>query len=42
VTRSGRTLHRVRVGPAGSRAEADQLAQRLRARGLQPAIVAND
>jgi DedD protein len=42
VTRSGRTLYRVRVGPAGSRAEADQLAQRLRARGLQPAVVAND
>lgn len=42
VARSGRTLHRVRVGPAAGRAAADQLAKRLRARGLPAAVVAND
>ena len=42
VTRSGRTLHRVRVGPVAERPAADQLAQRLEARGLPAAVVAND
>lgn len=42
VTRSGRTLHRVRVGPVGGRPAADQLAQRLKGRGLPAAVVAND
>jgi len=42
VTRSGRTLHRVRVGPVAERAAADQLAQRLGARGLPAAVVEND
>lgn len=42
VTRSGRTLHRVRVGPAGGRPAAEQLAQRLQARGLPAAVVAID
>lgn len=42
VTRSGRTLHRVRVGPASGRPAADQLAQRLKARGLPASVVAND
>jgi cell division septation protein DedD len=42
VTRSGKTLHRVRVGPAATRPAADQLAQRLKARGLPASVVAND
>jgi len=42
VTRSGRTLHRVRVGPVAERPAADQLAQRMEARGLPAAVVAND
>jgi len=42
VTRGGRTLHRVRVGPAPDKAGADQLAQRLKARGLPGAVVQND
>lgn len=42
VTRSGRTLHRVRVGPAGGRPAAQQMAERLAARGLPAAVVAND
>ena len=42
VTRSGRTLHRVRVGPVAERPAADQLAQRLGARGLPAAVVEND
>lgn len=42
VTRSGKTLHRVRVGPAATRPAADQMAQRLKARGLPAAVVEND
>jgi DedD protein len=42
VTRSGRTLHRVRVGPVAGRPAADQLAERLKGRGLPAAVVAND
>ena len=42
VTRGGRTLHRVRVGPAADKAGADQLALRLKARGLPAAVVQND
>jgi len=42
VTRSGRTLHRVRVGPVAGRPAADQLAQRLKERGLPAEVVAND
>ncbi len=42
VTRAGRTLHRVRVGPASGRAAAEQLAERLKARRLPAAVVAND
>jgi DedD protein len=42
VTRSGRTLHRVRVGPPGGRPAAEQLAQRLKARGLPATVVEND
>jgi DedD protein len=39
LTRSGKTLHRVRVGPAGDRAEADRIAARLKTRGLPVAVV---
>jgi cell division septation protein DedD len=42
VTRAGKTLHRVRVGPAATRPAADELAQRLKARGLPASVVAND
>jgi DedD protein len=42
VTRSGRTLHRVRVGPEPDRSGADRLAARLKARGLPVAVTAND
>jgi DedD protein len=42
VTRAGRTLHRVRVGPASGRAEAEDLAVRLKARRLPAAVVAID
>lgn len=42
VTRSGKTLHRVRVGPEAGRDEANRLADRLKGRGLPTAVVAND
>ena len=42
IARSGKTLHRVRVGPDSSRPEAQQLAERLKARGLPATIVASD
>jgi DedD protein len=42
VTRSGKTLHRVRVGPEAERDDADRLAGRLKGRGLPTAVVAND
>jgi cell division septation protein DedD len=42
VTRAGRTLHRVRVGPASGRPAAEQLAARLKTRGLPAAVVEND
>jgi cell division septation protein DedD len=42
VTRSGKTLHRVRVGPAASRGAAQQLAERLKARGLPVSLVTSD
>ncbi|HEX9207536.1 MAG TPA: SPOR domain-containing protein [Steroidobacteraceae bacterium] len=40
LTRSGKTLHRVRVGPQRDRADADTLAARLKARGLPASVVA--
>jgi len=40
LTRSGKTLHRVRVGPEPIRADADKLAGRLKARGLPASVVA--
>lgn len=42
VSRSGKTLHRVRVGPEADRADADRLAVRLKARSLPATVVAND
>jgi len=42
VKRDGKTLYRVRVGPEGNRAAAEQLVPRLKARGLPATIVQND
>jgi DedD protein len=42
VSRGGKTLHRVRVGPAASRAAAQQLGERLKARGLPASLVKSD
>ena len=42
VNRSGKTLHRVRVGPEVERDDANRLAERLKGRGLPAAVVAND
>jgi DedD protein len=42
VTRGGKTLHRVRVGPEADRASAEQIAKRLKARGLPATVVRND
>jgi len=42
VTRGGKTLHRVRVGPEAERASAEQIAKRLKARGLPATVVRND
>ena len=42
VNRGGKTLYRVRVGPMGDRAGAEQLVPRLKARGLPTSVVQND
>jgi len=42
VSRAGKTLYRVRVGPEADKAGAEQLAQRLKARGLPATVVQND
>jgi len=42
VSRSGTTLHRVRVGPVTARAGAEALVPALKARGLPATVVAND
>lgn len=42
VSRSGKTLHRVRVGPVTQRAGAEALVPALKARGLPATVVAND
>ena len=39
LSRSGKTLHRVRVGPVPDRAAADELAAKLKARGLPVSVV---
>lgn len=42
LTRSGKTLHRVRVGPQPNRVDADKLAVRLKGKGLPASVVAAD
>jgi DedD protein len=42
LSRNGKTLHRVRVGPVDTRAEADKLAARVKARGLPASVVGSD
>jgi cell division septation protein DedD len=42
VNRGGKTLYRVRVGGVADKAGAEQLAQRLKARGLPATVVRND
>lgn len=42
LQRGGKTLHRVRVGPVPSKAEAQQLATRVKSRKLPAAVVAAD
>jgi DedD protein len=42
VNRGGKTLYRVRVGPEKDRAGAEQVAPRLKARGLPATVVRND
>ena len=42
VNRAGTTLYRVRVGPVGDRAGAEQLVPRLKARGLPATVVQNE
>jgi DedD protein len=42
VSRSGKTLYRVRVGPVTERAGAQALVPALKARGLPATVVAND
>lgn len=42
ISKGGKTLHRVRVGPVAERAEADTLAGRLKGRSLPATVVAND
>jgi cell division septation protein DedD/uncharacterized membrane protein required for colicin V production len=39
VSKGGKTLYRVRVGPEADKAGAEQLAQRLKARGLPATVV---
>jgi DedD protein len=42
ISRSGKTLHRVRVGHPADRPGAEQLAAKLKGRGLPATVVAND
>jgi len=42
VVRGGKTLHRVRVGPEADKASAEQVAQRLKGRGLPATVVQNE
>jgi DedD protein len=42
VSRSGKSLNRVRVGPEAERARAEGLAASLKARGLPATVVANE
>jgi DedD protein len=42
MTKAGKTLHRVRVGPEPAKASAESLAARLKSRGLPASVVANN
>jgi DedD protein len=42
VSKSGKTLQRVRVGPEADRARAEGLAAKLKARGMPATVVASD
>jgi len=42
MTKAGKTLHRVRVGPEPAKASAETLAARLKSRGLPASVVANN
>jgi len=42
VARGGKTLHRVRVGPEAEKVDAEQLAGRLKGRGLPATVVQNE
>ena len=42
VSRGGKTLHRVRIGPSAERAGSEALVAGLKARGLPATVVAND
>jgi cell division septation protein DedD len=42
ISKGGKTLHRVRVGPEAARPDADKLAGRLKGKGLPATVVAND
>jgi len=42
LSKGGKTLHRVRVGHLADRPDADQLAARLKGRGLPATVVANE
>lgn len=42
ISKGGKTLHRVRVGPEAARPDADRLAARLKGKGLPATVVAND
>jgi DedD protein len=42
LSRGGKTLYRVRVGHAADRPDADQLAAKLKGRGLPATVVANE
>ena len=42
ISKGGKTLHRVRVGPEAARPDADRLAAKLKGRGLPATVVAND
>jgi DedD protein len=42
VSRGGKTLHRVRIGPSAERSSSETLVAGLKARGLPATVVAND
>lgn len=42
ISKGGKTLHRVRVGPEAARPDADRLAAKLKGKGLPATVVANE